>query len=81
MQTYQQAAGAVIEHYEGHIAQYLGDGLMTYFGWPQAHEDDAERAVRAGLEIVGAVKAVGGAPVPLAVRIGKTRLIDNILLP
>jgi class 3 adenylate cyclase/tetratricopeptide (TPR) repeat protein len=69
MQAYQQAAGGVIERYEGHVAQYLGDGLMTYFGWPQAHEDDAERSVRAGLEIVAAVKDVD-APAPLQVRIG-----------
>ena len=47
MQAYQQAAGGVIARYDGHVAQYLGDGLMTYFGWPTAHEDDAERAVRA----------------------------------
>ena len=69
MQAYQAAAGGVIERYGGHVAQYLGDGLMTYFGWPQAHEDDAERAVRAGLEIVGAVKSVE-APAPLQVRVG-----------
>jgi class 3 adenylate cyclase/tetratricopeptide (TPR) repeat protein len=69
LQDYQQAAGGVIEHYEGHVAQYLGDGLMTYFGWPQAHEDDAERAVRAGLEIVEAVNAID-APTPLSVRVG-----------
>ena len=42
-----QTCAAVIERYEGHVAQYLGDGLMVYFGWPRAHEDDAERAVRA----------------------------------
>ena len=65
MQDYQQAAGEVIERYGGHVAQYLGDGLMTYFGWPQAHEDDAERAVRASLDIVEAVGAMD-----LAVRIG-----------
>jgi class 3 adenylate cyclase/tetratricopeptide (TPR) repeat protein len=65
MQKYQQAAGAVIERYGGHVAQYLGDGLMTYFGWPQAHEDDAERAVRASLDIVEAVGAMA-----LQVRIG-----------
>jgi class 3 adenylate cyclase/tetratricopeptide (TPR) repeat protein len=70
MQAYQQAAGAVVERYQGHVAQYLGDGLMIYFGWPQAHEDDAERAGRAGLEIVDAVKTIGGAPTPLAVRVG-----------
>ena len=69
MQAYQKAAGTVIERYGGHVAQYLGDGLMTYFGWPQAHEDDAERAVRAGLEIVDAVKSVE-APEPLRVRFG-----------
>ena len=69
MQAYQKAAGTVIERYGGHVAQYLGDGLMTYFGWPQAHEDDAERAVRAGLEIIDAVKDVE-APAPLAVRVG-----------
>jgi len=65
MQDYQQAAGHVIERYGGHVAQYLGDGLMTYFGWPSAHEDDAERAVRASLDIVAAVGAMD-----LAVRIG-----------
>lgn len=70
MEAYQRAAGAVIERFEGHVAQYLGDGLMTYFGWPTAHEDDAERAVRAGLDIVGAVKKVGGLPKPLQVRVG-----------
>ncbi len=65
MQDYQKACGGVIERYEGHVAQYLGDGLMTYFGWPRAHEDDAERAVRASLEIVEAVGTM-----ELQVRIG-----------
>ena len=69
MAAYQKAAGAVIEHYDGHVAQYLGDGLMVYFGWPQAHEDDAGRAVRAGLELIAAVKDVA-ATAPLRVRIG-----------
>ncbi|HUU74370.1 MAG TPA: adenylate/guanylate cyclase domain-containing protein, partial [Burkholderiales bacterium] len=69
MRSYQQCCGAVIEKYDGHVAQYLGDGLMTYFGWPRAHEDDAERAIRAALEIVEAVKQVP-APEPLRVRIG-----------
>jgi len=69
MQSYQQACGTVIERYEGHVAQYLGDGLMTYFGWPRAHEDDAERSIRTGLEIVEAVKQVS-AREPLHVRIG-----------
>ena len=46
----------MIWRFEGHIAQYLGDGLLVYFGYPQAHEDDAQRAVRAGL---GMVQAMG----------------------
>ena len=69
MHAYQQAAGTVIERYAGHIAQYLGDGLMTYFGWPAAHEDDAQRAVMAGLDIVEAVKGLQ-VGVPLHVRVG-----------
>jgi class 3 adenylate cyclase len=52
VRAYQEACAAVIERYEGHIAQYLGDGVLVYFGYPLAHEDDAARAVRAGLEIV-----------------------------
>ncbi len=56
VRAYQEACAAVIERYEGHIAQYLGDGLLVYFGYPVAHEDDAQRAVRAGLEIVAALQ-------------------------
>lgn len=69
MRAYQEAAGHVIERYEGHVAQYLGDGLMVYFGWPQAHEDDAARAVRAGLDVVKVVHALP-APERLRVRVG-----------
>jgi class 3 adenylate cyclase/tetratricopeptide (TPR) repeat protein len=69
MRAYQQTCGQLIDKYEGHVAQYLGDGLMVYFGWPQAHEDDAERAIRAGLDIVETVKHVP-APAPLHVRVG-----------
>src|SRR4029453_15325381 len=47
--AYQDTCARVIARYDGHIAQYLGDGLLVYFGYPQAHEDDAQRAVRAGL--------------------------------
>jgi class 3 adenylate cyclase len=61
MQAYQRACGEVIEKYEGHVAQYLGDGLMVYFGWPTAHEDDAVRAIRAGLEAVEAVSKLDAA--------------------
>jgi hypothetical protein len=56
VRAYQETCAKVIARYEGHIAQYLGDGLLVYFGYPQAHEDDAPRAVRAGL---GMVEAMG----------------------
>ena len=55
IRAYQEACAGVIDRFEGFIARYMGDGLLVYFGYPQAHEDDAERAVRAGLGIVGAV--------------------------
>src|SRR5215470_439253 len=52
VRTYQDTCTTVIRRYEGHLAQHLGDGLLVYFGYPAAHEDDAARAVRAGLEII-----------------------------
>ncbi len=67
--AYQAACRQVIARYEGHIAQYLGDGVLVYFGYPAAHEEDAVRAVRSGLEIVAAVGQLAGTP-PLQVRIG-----------
>src|SRR2546428_1163300 len=74
VRAYQQTSAAVIERYEGNIAQYLGDGLLVYFGYPTAHEDDTQRAVRAALAIVGAIRE---SPLlstrlqhPLQVRIG-----------
>ncbi|WP_395700874.1 AAA family ATPase [Aquabacterium sp.] len=56
LRLYQQECAQVLLPAGGHIAQYLGDGLLAYFGWPQAHEDDAERAVRAGLALQPAVQ-------------------------
>jgi class 3 adenylate cyclase/predicted ATPase len=53
--SFQDSCRHWVEHYEGFIARYMGDGILIYFGYPQAHEDDAERAVRAGLAIVDAV--------------------------
>ena len=72
---YHAACTAVIQRYGGHMAQYLGEGLLVYFGWPQAHEDDARRAVHAGLALVTAVRDLGSGLVQdcgirLAVRIG-----------
>ena len=55
VRAYQQTCAEVIQRFEGHIAQYLGDGLLVYFGYPQAHEDDAQRAVRTGLDMVQAM--------------------------
>ena len=55
VRAYQAACTEVIQRYDGHIAQLLGDGLLVYFGYPQAHEDDAHRAVRTGLGILGAM--------------------------
>src|SRR5712692_977269 len=71
VRMYQETCGAVITPYEGHIAQYLGDGLLVYFGYPAAHEDDAQRAVRAGLEIIEALHELNKQlSHPLPVRIG-----------
>src|SRR5215813_507503 len=55
VRAYQNVCTEVIHRYEGHIAQLLGDGLLIYFGYPQAHEDDAQRAVRTGLGILAAM--------------------------
>ena len=55
MQAYQETCAADVGRYDGHVAKYLGDGVLAYFGYPRAHEDDAERAVRAGLAIVEAM--------------------------
>jgi hypothetical protein len=70
VRAYQAACGQVIAKYEGHIAQYLGDGLLVYFGYPNAHEDDAPRAIRAALGIISAVSVLKLRAGPLAVRVG-----------
>jgi len=58
LRTYQAACAKVIARYDGYIAQFLGDGIMAYFGYPKAHEDDAERSVLAGLGIVEEVAKI-----------------------
>jgi len=63
VRAYQEVCAKVVARFEGHIAQYLGDGLLVYFGYPLAHEDDAQRAVRAGL---GMVEAIGQLNIHLA---------------
>ena len=69
---YHHAAAQAIERFGGHVAQYLGDGVMAYFGWPEAHENDAERAVRSGLAILDAVSKLNEHPThpKLAARVG-----------
>jgi class 3 adenylate cyclase/predicted ATPase len=75
VRAYQETAAEVIQAFDGHIAQYLGDGLLVYFGYPRAHEDDAHRAVRAALDIVDAMGTLNTRleseyGVRLAVRLG-----------
>ena len=53
--TYHQAVAETVRRFDGFVAKYMGDGVLAYFGYPRAHEDDAERAVRAGLDVVAAV--------------------------
>ena len=56
--AYQKCVAETVERFGGFVAKYMGDGVLIYFGYPQAHEDDAERAVRAGLELVAAVSGL-----------------------
>jgi class 3 adenylate cyclase len=59
---YHKDVATVVGRFDGFVAKYMGDGVLAYFGYPQAHEDDAERAVRAGLEIVTTARLVPAAP-------------------
>lgn len=70
MQQYQSRCEAVVTQWEGHLAEFLGDGAVVYFGWPQAHEDDAERAVHAALDLTRAAGALTVGGTPLAARAG-----------
>jgi class 3 adenylate cyclase/predicted ATPase len=67
---YQACVAATIRQFDGFIARYVGDGVLIYFGWPQAHETDTERAVRAGLAVAAAVSETQVGDQPLQVRIG-----------
>ncbi len=75
IRAYQETCAEAVERFEGHIAKYIGDGLLVYFGYPQAHEDDARRAVMAGLGIVAGLDTLNrrlgaGHGVELSVRVG-----------
>src|SRR6202050_1988887 len=56
--AYQKCVAKTVRRFGGFVAKYMGDGVLVYFGYPQAHEDDGERAVRAGLELIAAVAAL-----------------------
>src|SRR5215469_15324294 len=71
IRAYQNAVTIEVDRFEGHISNFWGDGVLAYFGWPKAHEDEGERAVRAGLAIVRAVSHAGMAlGQTLAARVG-----------
>jgi class 3 adenylate cyclase/tetratricopeptide (TPR) repeat protein len=70
IRTYQACVATTIQRFDGFIARYVGDGVLIYFGWPEARETDAERAVRAGLAVATAVSATPVGGEPLHVRIG-----------
>ena len=71
MDAFHAACARVVLSYDGFLAEFRGDGILAYFGYPRAHEDDAERTVRAGLDIIAAVAHLKTrAAEPLAVRIG-----------
>jgi class 3 adenylate cyclase len=67
--AYQKCVAEIVGRFGGFVAKYMGDGVLVYFGYPQAHEDDAERAVRAGLELIEAISGLK-APVSLQTRVG-----------
>jgi class 3 adenylate cyclase len=67
--AYHRCVAETVARFDGFLAKYMGDGVLIYFGYPQAHEDDAERAVRAGLALVEAIASLA-APETLQVRIG-----------
>ena len=66
---YQRCVEETVRRFDGFIAKFLGDGVLVYFGYPEAHEDDPEQAVRAGLELVAGVKGLQ-TPEPLEARVG-----------
>ena len=70
LRAYQDACSRVISRYDGYVAKFMGDGIYAYFGYPRAHEDDAERAIHAAVDLVAAVKQLDNKKTDLAVRVG-----------
>jgi class 3 adenylate cyclase/predicted ATPase len=68
--AYQNAVAGEIARFEGYVAKFMGDGVLAYFGWPRAHEDEAERAVRAGLAIAATLAKLTGGGEPMNCRVG-----------
>ena len=81
--VYHRCIAEVISRYQGTIARYMGDGALVYFGFPQSHEDDAERAVRAALSLIGAVASIPNVAAALQIRVGiatGTVLVTELLI-
>src|SRR5262249_34433434 len=81
--SYHRCVASAVDHFQGFVAKYMGDGVLVYFGYPQAHEDDAERALRAGLalvESIGRLDTVAGAKleVPIGIATGLVVVGDLI---
>ena len=62
IRAYQDACAGAIARFDGFVAKFMGDGLLAYFGWPRAHEDDAERAINAGLDIISVLRGMTAPP-------------------
>ena len=81
--AYHRAVAGMVAAFDGFVGRYMGDGVLVYFGYPQAHEDDAERAVRAGLELIAAVAELS-THASLQTRVGilaETDRLQPILYP
>ena len=81
--AYQKCVAETVRRFGGFVAKYMGDGVLVYFGYPEAHEDDAEQAVRAGLELIAAVSALkllrfAANPCRHCHRAGRGRRLDRI---
>jgi class 3 adenylate cyclase len=78
--SYQKVVADTVQRFGGFVAKFMGDGVLVYFGYPQAHEDDAERAVRAGLDLVQAVSGLKStAPLQARVGIGRANRSRSLL--
>jgi class 3 adenylate cyclase len=81
IRAYHNCCTEVIQRWDGHIAKFLGDGVLTYFGYPRAHEDDSERAIRAGLALVEAIGKLAvsmGSPITARIGIATGLVVDLV---